>query len=237
MRLASLALCACVDLKNPALRAGQDELVKATRDDKYWWFIYILILKLIVNLIFLVGQSKEFNWGMWLQVILVCSALLSHFQHPYILTADNRQEQMSFLGLAVVLSVTNSGIPYSGELRWFHSLIILFVVLLCTGSVVWIIFTTKKDKKSREKRVAKGQENLQSFVRQVFGRVCPTFLLLSDEDRAEIRRHIQVETFTKGETIYREGDPANAFFIVREGEVTLSTARNKGRSRKIGEVS
>ena len=63
MRLASLASCACVDLKNPALRAGQDELVKATRDDKYWWFIYILILKLIVNLIFLVGQSKEFNWG------------------------------------------------------------------------------------------------------------------------------------------------------------------------------
>ena len=102
---------------------------------------------------------------------------------------------------------------------------------------MWITFTVKKDKKSREKRVAKGQENLQSFVRQVFGRVCPTFLLLSDEDRAEIRRHIQVETFTKGETIYREGDPANAFFIVREGEVTLSTARNKGRSRKIGYVS
>ena len=50
---------------------------------------------------------------------------------------------MSFLGLAVVLSVTNSGIPYSGELRWFHSLIILFVVLLCTGSVVWITFTGK----------------------------------------------------------------------------------------------
>ena len=42
--------------------AGWDELVKATKPDKYWWFIFILLLKLLVNVIFLIGQTFEYNW-------------------------------------------------------------------------------------------------------------------------------------------------------------------------------
>ena len=213
----------------------EHELVKATRKTRYYWTFVIILLKTVVNIIFLVGQSKEYNWGMWLQVLLVMAALLSHFQRPYILKSDNRQEQMSFLGLAVVLSVTNSGIPYSGNIRWFHSAIIVFVVLLCTGSLCYIELTVLADKKKRKKRVKKGHAGMDRFFRQIFGRVCPTFLLLSEEDRAVIRDHVQVETFESGEIVYSEGDPANALFIVREGKVSLATARQQGQPRVVGE--
>jgi hypothetical protein len=57
-----------------------DELFKATRPEKYYWFIFILLLKMMVNLIFLLGQAIEYNWGMWLQICLVFAALLSHYQ-------------------------------------------------------------------------------------------------------------------------------------------------------------
>ena len=74
----------------------------------------------LVNLIFLLGQAVEYNWGMWLQICLVLSALLSHYVRPYELTSDNRQEQMSFLGLSLVLTVTNSGVRYAGAWKWYH---------------------------------------------------------------------------------------------------------------------
>lgn len=38
-----------------------DELVKATKPEKYWWFTFILLLKLLVNVIFLLGQALEYN--------------------------------------------------------------------------------------------------------------------------------------------------------------------------------
>jgi hypothetical protein len=40
-----------------------DELLKAHRPSTYYWFIVILGLKLVVNIIFLLGQAYQYNWG------------------------------------------------------------------------------------------------------------------------------------------------------------------------------
>ena len=211
-----------------------DELVKATRPSKFGWFIYVLVLKLLVNIIFIVGQTVEFNWGMWLQVLLVFSALLSAYQQPYVLKSDNRQEQMSFLGLSLVLSITNSGLPRTGgEWQWYHVVVILVVVVLSTGSMFWTKIQAGKLRSSREERVARGEKDLKQFTRKVFGNVVPTFLLLKDEHRERIRKCIQVESFQKGETIYSEGDPATAFFILKEGMVAITSSDTSRASRMV----
>ena len=93
----------------------------------------------LVNLIFLLGQAVEYNWGMWLQICLVLSALLSHYVRPYELTSDNRQEQMSFLGLSLVLTVTNSGVRYAGAWKWYHISVVAFVILVSTASMVCVL--------------------------------------------------------------------------------------------------
>eukprot|EP01043_Picozoa_sp_COSAG02_P041328 COSAG02_NODE_3415_length_6782_cov_9.369295_2_plen_530_part_00 len=169
--------------------------------------------------------------GMWLQICLVLAGLLSHYQRPYVLRSDNRQEQMSFLGLSLVLTITNSGVTYSGGWRWYHVCVVVFVVLIMTASMFWIQFVAVQDRSGREERVSRAEQDLRDFTRRVFSTVVPGFLLLKDEHRAEIRERVQVETFTEGETIYREGDPANSFYIIKEGLVTISSTQ-EGRTER-----
>ena len=69
--------------------------------------------------------------GMWLQITMVLAALVSSRKSPYKLAADNRQEQMSFLGLSLVLSITSSGVPYSGGWTYWHAFLIGANFYLC----------------------------------------------------------------------------------------------------------
>jgi hypothetical protein len=154
-------------------------------------------------------------------------------QQPYVLKSDNRQEQMSFLGLSVVLTITNSGVTYSGGWQWYHIIVVVFVVVVSTGSMVWIQYHASRERASREARVAKGEKDLREFTRRVFSAVVPTFLLLKDNDRAAIRKCIQVETFECGETIYSEGDKAHAFFIIKDGLVTISSLQEDRTERTL----
>jgi hypothetical protein len=170
---------------------------------------------------------------MWLQICLVLAGLLSHYQQPYVLRSDNRQEQMSFLGLSLVLTITNSGVAYSGGWNWYHVCVVVFVVLLMTASMVWIQVEAARERTGREERVARAEADLKEFTRRVFSTVVPGFLLLKDGHRDEIRKRVQVETFTEGETIYREGDPANSFYIVKEGQVTISSTQENRIERTI----
>jgi hypothetical protein len=204
-------------------------------------------LKLLVNGIFLVGKALECmyskclmclfkllhitlscncadNWAMWLQITLMTAAFLSHYHHPYVLVSDNHQEQMTFLGLALTLSITNSGITYSGTWRWFHVLVVLAVVIIITAYFAKIQYETYQAKKRRTKRVRNGEKNLKQFTREVFSAAVPTFLLLPDEDRHAIRILLQVETFQKGDVLYHQGDDARAFYLIKEGQITLRSS-------------
>ena len=153
-----------------------DSLTMATRAEKYWWFIAILMLKLLVNGIFLVGKAMEYNWAMWLQIALMTAAFLSHYHHPYVLASDNHQEQMTFLGLALTLSITNSGVTYSGTWRWFHVLVVLAVVLVGVGFFFKTMYQTSQEKKARSERVKAGERDLEQFTREVFSTTVPTYL-------------------------------------------------------------
>jgi|EP01046_Picozoa_sp_COSAG06_P024971 hypothetical protein len=146
----------------------------------------------MVNMIFLLGQALEYNWGMWLQISLVFAALLSHYQQPYVLRADNRQEQMTFLGLSLVLTITNSGITYSGGWQWYHVCVVVFVVVLMTSTMCWNQLTAMRERTRLEERVARGEDDLTAFTRSVFASVVPSFLLLKDEQRERIRQLLQV---------------------------------------------
>jgi CRP-like cAMP-binding protein len=161
---------------------------------------------------------------MWLQITLMTAAFLSHYHHPYVLVSDNHQEQMTFLGLALTLSITNSGIVYSGTWRWFHVLVVLAVVFTITAYFAKIQYKSYYEKKDRTARVKKGEQNLTQFTREVFSAAVPTFLLLPDEDRHAIRLLLQVETFQKGDVLYHQGDVANAFYLIKEGSITLRTS-------------
>jgi hypothetical protein len=140
---------------------------------------------------------------------------------------------MSFLGLSVVLTITNSGVTYSGGWQWYHIIVVVFVVVVSTGSMVWIQYHASRERASREARVAKGEKDLKEFTRRVFSAVVPTFLLLKDNDRAAIRKCIQVETFECGDTIYSEGDKAHAFFIIKDGLVTISSLQEDRTERTL----
>ena len=95
----------------PALQPScYDALYRTVTDSAYGWFAFTMLLKLSVNLIFLAGQffPGQFEWGLWLQILLIFSALLSHRLEPYAAQGDNFMEQVAFLLLACVLSIVNS---------------------------------------------------------------------------------------------------------------------------------
>lgn len=164
----------------------------------------------VINVIFLLGQASEYNWQMWMQICLVFAALLSHFTSPYHLKADNRQEQMSFLGLSVVLTITTSGITYSGGWRWYHVCVVVSVVALMTILMIWHQCEAIMTRQKQYEHVRKGLDRMEDdgFVEQVFESVefrSSGFALLrlnhktfqkDFSDKDFIKKHFQVSLHT-----------------------------------------
>ena len=71
----------------------------------------LMLLKLMVNIIVLLGEVFDIRWGMWLQILLILFALFSYRIRPYIGDSDNFLEQTVMLMLAVVMSIVNSVPP------------------------------------------------------------------------------------------------------------------------------
>eukprot|EP01043_Picozoa_sp_COSAG02_P035130 COSAG02_NODE_2496_length_8683_cov_41.529473_3_plen_1883_part_00 len=94
----------------PALNPScYDALYRVTTKEAASWFAFTMLLKLFVNMIFICGQIiPTFEWGLWLQILLILAALVSHRVAPYVSPADNFMEQVAFLLLACALSVVNS---------------------------------------------------------------------------------------------------------------------------------
>ena len=134
-----------------------------------------------------------------LQITLVFSALLSAYQQPYVLKSDNRQEQFAFLGLALVLSITNSGqADTEGGWEWYHVLLVVVVFIMFTVTALYSEASYLWTKRKRLERVAKGLEELktgkfsgeQGGLKGILSKELPAYLLLGDEDRREIREKV-----------------------------------------------
>lgn len=74
----------------------------------------------------------------------------------------------------------------------------------------------------------------------------PLFNILSEEERQALAAHMELRQFSRGETLFEEGAPSTAFYLVRSGLVRLSerigqngkerTLANLGPGGLVGEV-
>jgi CRP/FNR family transcriptional regulator, cyclic AMP receptor protein len=56
----------------------------------------------------------------------------------------------------------------------------------------------------------------------------PLFSLLDDSERAVLAERVEVKKFEKGKAIFNRGDPGDALFIVKAGEVEISVLTDSG---------
>jgi hypothetical protein len=162
-----------------------DELVKSTKPECYWWFAFIIILKLAVNMIYVLGTVFHYDWEMWLQALLCASALLSHFFKPYIDEWDNRLEQTSFLGIVMAISATKMGLTAVGfdethaglgDIEWPAVGLVTVVLFTMSAGFLYTRCTTWREKVARQERVQKGEESKSEF-RSALTRACRSKLL------------------------------------------------------------
>ncbi|PTY08062.1 Crp/Fnr family transcriptional regulator [Opitutaceae bacterium EW11] len=59
------------------------------------------------------------------------------------------------------------------------------------------------------------------------------FATLSSEDIEAIAAGCHVRSLQKGETLFREGDPAEGFYVVQQGQIAISVLNPDGRERTI----
>jgi hypothetical protein len=74
------------------------------------WFVYELFRKLLINVLFLLGQNSgvEFQWKLWVFLVLALSILLNVVLQPYYHAMDNRQEAIALTGLLLILYVAST---------------------------------------------------------------------------------------------------------------------------------
>jgi uncharacterized membrane protein len=56
----------------------------------------------------------------------------------------------------------------------------------------------------------------------------PLFSLLDEQERALLAERVDVARFDTGKTIFRRGDPGDALFVVKSGEVEISVQTDSG---------
>lgn len=54
--------------------------------------------------------------------------------------------------------------------------------------------------------------------------------VLTDEQRQELVRRLATQIFARGETICRQGEPGNTFYIIKSDKVEISTQNGVGRT-------
>jgi formate transporter len=68
-------------------------------------------------------------------------------------------------------------------------------------------------------------------------KVIPYFSVLSRENIEKLKPNIQVEHFKAGEVIFNEGDPGDAFYVIAEGKVRVSTNNDKNGAHEIAKLT
>ena len=162
-----------------------DELTKCQTPQAYWWFVFIMLVKLIVNAIALAGDSLNINWGMWLQILLISAALISHYMKPYTVDNDNTLEQVIFLSLATTLSIMNSGVDDSGGWQAWDVLVVAITVSLATIIGLYPTFKKYRDVFEHNRRVQANKS--KHCITEAFNGAIPSaFNNLSEASKEEL---------------------------------------------------
>ena len=195
-----------------------DELCRVERPAAYWWFSFIMLLKLSIVFIFLAASALDFRWSMWLQIVLLGASLLSHFVRPYVLRVDNLLEQVIFLSLACILAISNCVLEDGWQILDAAVIIVVCALASATGLAgtlitQWEIWQLSRKVNSNEVRVK---------LRQAFTGALPVFASLPAERRHAIQASVEVEMYEKLENIIAEGENADSFYIIEVGEVVVT---------------
>jgi hypothetical protein len=75
-----------------------------------WFFYGDLLRKLVINVLFLIGQNSgvHFQWKLWVFMVLAGSVLLNVVLQPHYHAMDNRQEAIALTGLLLILYVAST---------------------------------------------------------------------------------------------------------------------------------
>ena len=138
-----------------------DELYKKNHAASYWWFCYILILKLGINMLSLFGAASNFMWTLWLQVVLILTALVSNHLQPYVQASDNQLEQVALLLLACVLGIVNAK---EEDVEWQLSDTFL-IVLIGLGVVGLALHSTLRARRLKDENVRRAREAKRAAAR------------------------------------------------------------------------
>ncbi|MCB9743011.1 MAG: cyclic nucleotide-binding domain-containing protein [Alphaproteobacteria bacterium] len=65
----------------------------------------------------------------------------------------------------------------------------------------------------------------------------PMFRDLETDELAEIVRIMQIQRVREGQTVFREGEPGDAWYVVHQGEVAVTKARLLGPSEELARLS
>ena len=107
----------------------------------------MMVLKLVMAALISVGQFYLFDWGVYLQVLLLLTALISHKVQPYILSNDNFLQQAVLLVLAAMLSIVNAGSEVQSKTLSTSGVIALAgVCLVGLGVVAFILIDNRLTK-------------------------------------------------------------------------------------------
>ena len=55
--------------------------------------------------------------------------------------------------------------------------------------------------------------------------------VLTIEQRQELSRRLATQIFARGETICRQGEPGNTFYIIKSGQVEVTSQNGASRAR------
>lgn len=208
-----------------------DDVAMSVRPQKYYWFLVILALKLIINILYLLGETGRIGFLTSLQILLCGAGLLSHFTQAHTRKINNRQEQLTYLGLVMItILMRDPAFEQQSSMSWAWGIVI--VVLSNLSFVAYTEWTAKQIKAVQATRLRRAlHQTGATHDCHVLAAALPTFLLLDPDDQEHIQSRLQLEGWPLDATIYSEGDVASAFYIIKDGHVQIvSTARATNRS-------
>jgi hypothetical protein len=74
--------------------AHWDAVFRIVKSEAFWWPVFMMILKVAINILFVWGRSRDSQtWGLWMQMLLIFSALIAFQTSPYRWEKDNSGEE------------------------------------------------------------------------------------------------------------------------------------------------
>eukprot|EP01052_Picozoa_sp_SAG31_P002895 SAG31_NODE_105_length_25008_cov_17.439399_8_plen_328_part_00 len=112
-----------------------DVLYGTTKYSAYWWFAQVLLLKTIINVLFSFGRAVEFEWHVWMHLLLGTSVCLMVLVQPYRESFDENIELVALLCLAVVTHVASL---YQAGDEFSASYLVLVFLMTCIPLIVLV---------------------------------------------------------------------------------------------------